>query len=379
MPFIEPILCITPPVDATIHRPYVTLTDFLNSNSICLNSYEERIEVTVRGETLCAEHITNVRETIKSNTKRQRHDSGSEKKSPDTKRTKAVENERFDADSIRKTQVSTSQDGMSTTSNDEFVPSGTDDRDFSSPTYEGAVFDIDVGNHHMPDILSPDECERLEDLNTPIEVKKDCGDPIKTTISKPTKKSDHKSHVGLNNRKRAEIRISTREIYRPLIDEDVLQKIRKGWTIYNVGDLTVGDLYIMFGSDSKLRLEYKWQLPSSIGIKTEPNKVGQKNEPDTSGEEVEPKTEPAALNNGAVASTSDADGLGNKPIVADIKPKSTLSSKLKQLLLLAGMMEKTKRKQSCACGHYCDRGINKIKVMIMILLMKCLRFKMTLN
>lgn len=364
MPFIEPILCITPPVDATIHRPYVTLTDFLNSNSICLNSYEERIEVTIRGETLCAEHITNVRETIKSNTKRQRHDSGSEKKSPDTKRTKPVENDRFDADSIRKTQVSTSQDGMSTTSNDEFVPSSTDDRDFSSPTYDGAVFDIDVANHHMPDILSPDECERLEDLNTSIEIKKESGDQIKTTITKPTKKSDQKSHVGLNNRKRAEIRINTRENYRPLINEDVLQKIRKGWNIYNVGDLTVGDLYIMFGSDSKLRLEYKWEVPNSVDIKPEPNKVGQKNEPDTTGDEVETKIEQAAMTNGTVAATSDADGLVNKPIVADGKPKSTLSSKLKQLLLLAGMMEKTKRKQSCACGHYCDRGINKIKVII---------------
>lgn len=69
---------ISPPSDASIHRPYVNLTDFLNSFSICLNPYKERINLTVRDETLCAEHISNVKDIIKSNTKRQHHDSGLE-------------------------------------------------------------------------------------------------------------------------------------------------------------------------------------------------------------------------------------------------------------------------------------------------------------
>lgn len=367
-PYIEPILCIAPPIDATIHRPYVTLTDFLNSNSICLNSYEERIEATVRGETLCAEHISNVREAIKSNTKRQRHDSGSEKKSPDTKRTKAPENERFDGDVIRKTQVSTSQDGMSTASNDDLMASSVDDRGFASPTYESAVFDIDVVNHHMPDILSADECERLDDINTPIDGKKDGGDPIKTPVmgTKTSRKTDQKGHVAMNSRKRAEVRPTNRDNYRPLINEDVLQRIRKGWHIYSIGDLTIGDLYIMFGSDSKLRLEYKWQMPmSQVDVKIEAGKVPQKNEHDAkeASDDVEVRADGVMVST-AIPSTSDTDCVETKPVVADIKPKATLSNKLKQLLLLAGMMEKTKRKQSCACGHYCDRGVNKIKVIL---------------
>lgn len=362
MPFTEPILCITPPLDATIHRPYVTLTDLLNSNSICLNSYEERIEASVRGETLCAEHITNVRETVKSNAKRQRHDSGSEKKSPDTKRTKAAESERFDGDLLRKTQASTSQDGMSTTSNDDLMAGiVADDRDFASPTYESAVFDMDVVvSHQMPDILSADECERLDELTPASEAKKDGADHQK----KAGKRAEPKGHVTLGGRKRAEMRPNNRDNYRPLIDEDVLQKIRRGWHLYNIGDLTIGDLYIMFGADGRLRLEYNWQTPfKQAEVKAEPGKAGHKTDQPDGHAADEHEAKPDGLTNGAaIAAASEADCGDTKPAVADIRPKTTLSNKLKQLLLLAGMMEKTKRKQSCACGHYCDRGVSKIKV-----------------
>ena len=50
--------------------------------------------------------------------------------------------------------------------------------------------------------------------------------------------------------------LSKEQNFKPLIDEETLKKIRKGWTIATVGDLTVGDLYLMFGNDSRLLLEY---------------------------------------------------------------------------------------------------------------------------
>lgn len=83
------ILCITPSKDAVIHRPMVNLTEFLSSYSICLNSYEQRIGAKVRGEALCAEKLHNFKERMGANAKRQRHDSGSEKHSPDGKKTKS--------------------------------------------------------------------------------------------------------------------------------------------------------------------------------------------------------------------------------------------------------------------------------------------------
>lgn len=368
-PYAEPVLCIAPPSDVTIHRPYVNLTDFLNSYSICLNSYEERINASVRGESLCAEHITSVKETIKSNTKRQRHDSGSEKKSPDTKRTKATEGDKFEHEVIKKSMSSTSQDGMS--NSEELV----DDREFSSPTYENALFEIEDANCHIPESSSADECETeinlwngakfkfepSDDLNPVIDIKKEPTD--QRNISKTTKKAENKSQYGIN--KKRDVRTTNRESFRPLINEEVIQKIRKGWTVYNVGDMTIGDLYIMFGQDSKVRLEYKWISPAQQAeIKTEATKTAQKTDSATfdAKDNTDDDVKSDNVMVGTVSTSNTDDTTDAKPFSMDAKPKNSLSNKLKQLLLLAGMMEKTKRKTSCACGHYCDRGVNKLKV-----------------
>lgn len=367
----DPVLCISPPTDVTIHRPYVNLTDFLNSYSICLNSYEERINATVRGETLCAEHISNVKDTIKSNTKRQRHDSGSEKKSPDTKRTKATDIEKFEQEVIKKSMCSTSQDGMSTT--EEL----TDEREFSSPTYEPALFETDDANCHMPESSSADECETEINLWNGTKFKFEPSDEINSAldpnkkepvdqraVNKAAKKAEHKSQCGLNKKRELRAAAANRESFRPLINEEVIQKIRKGWTIHNVGDMTIGDLYIMFGQDSKVRLEYKWISPLQ---QSETVKIPQK--PDlaaTTFEGKENTDDDSAVKSenvmvSAISTTNDDTG-ETKSFNGNAKSKNSLSNKLKQLLLLASMTEKPKRKTSCACGHYCDRGMNKLKV-----------------
>lgn len=370
----DPVLCISPPTDVTIHRPYVNLTDFLNSYSICLNSYEERINATIRGETLCAEHISNVKDTIKSNTKRQRHDSGSEKKSPDTKRTKAIDSEKFEHEVIKKSMCSTSQDGMSAT--EEL----TDEREFSSPTYETALFETDDANCHIPESSSADECETeinlwngakfkfepTDELNLALDPNKK--EPIdQRAVNKATKKAEHKSQCGMNKKRELRAAAANRESFRPLINEEVIQKIRKGWTIHNVGDMTIGDLYIMFGQDSKVRLEYKWISPVQPSeIKSEAVKIAQKPDGAASFEGKENTEDDGAVKSenvmvGTISTTNDDTG-ESKSFNGNAKSKNSLSNKLKQLLLLATMTEKAKRKTSCACGHYCERGMNKLKV-----------------
>lgn len=401
LPYLESLLCIAPSLDATIHRPYVNLTDFLNSYSICLNSYEERIDATVRGESLCAEHITNFKETVKSNTKRQRHDSGSEKKSPDTKRTKAAENDvkSFEHDVLKKSATSTSQDGMSTASTDDLI-GVHDDRDFSSPTYENAMFELD-GVGHI-ESLSADEADREDAIkfkteqnsddfvSSSCDVKKEpndlsdsvrfecsknemrstssdqLSDCVKRTLasSKTSKKNENKAHLNMG-KKRNDIKTNNREAFRPLINEEVIQKIRKGWTVDNVGDITIGDLYIMFGQDSKVRLEYKWVAHvQQVDSKTDITKVSQKSD------SIEVAEEENVMQSTASATTGE-DCVDAKPFRNDVKPKNVLSNKLKQLLMLAGMTEKTKRRTSCACGHSCDRGFNKIKVTMWNLVVRC--------
>lgn len=373
----EPVLCIAPPSDVPIHRPYVNLTDFLNSYSICLNSYEERIDAKVRSESLCVEHMNNVKEAIKTNTKRQRNDSGSEKKSPDMKRIKCLDGDKYEHEIMKKVASSTSQDGMSTTSTEDLAGSQDDrDRDFMSPTNENAIFDLD-GVNHMPESSSADECERdeliskfktepqIDEINLATDIRKDHNDQKILTLNKGhSKRTEQKAQLNMN-RKRMEIKTNNRDSFRPLIREETIQRIRQGWTISNVGDITIGDLYIMFGQESRLRLEYKWIAPvQQIEIKTDSAKMIQKvdgtsydgkdmTEEDIKGENI---------TSNAVSTANADEMIDTKPSDLDVKTTNVLSNKLKQLLSLAGMMEKTKRKTSCACGHYCDRGMNKTKV-----------------
>lgn len=377
-------------MDATIYRPFVNLNDFLtSSNSICLNSYEERIEASIRGESLCAEHITNFKEMIKSNSKRQRHDSGSEKKSPDAKRTRNDPDAKplndSDTSSFKKMSATTSQDGMSSTSADESVGAADDkyERDFASPTHDNALFEMD-GISHMIDASSADEGDRDEgppvidsikieqnsDVASTTAIKKESIDSVSTSLAsfgepviivpdcikrnlsvhnRGGKRNDGRgqlNHLNSSNSKKRDLRNKDqhRDSYRPLFNDEAAQKVRKGWTLEDVGDITIGDLYLMFGQDSRVRLEYRWMTATShdsIKAMDTDDEIKSELPHNSSSEPVMVKTEP-------VAEVS--------------KPKNSLSNKLRQLLLLASMTEKTKKRTNCACGHYCDRSLNKAKV-----------------
>lgn len=348
----------------------VNLTEFLSSYSICLNSYEERIGATIRGETLCAERVS-FKEMVRANTKRQRHDSGSEKKSPDMKRTRAESDpgkSACDPNGVRKQarDISKLSDDLSTTDEEKY------DVDFMGGSADSA-FEID-GISHIVDSTSADEYER-EDLPK-IEFKAEpldegCGsdgkkepeadqeptlvvpDCIKQNLVK--RRRDGRSTIGTGKR-RDNIR---KEAFRPLINEEVIKEIRKGWTVDSVGDLTIGDLYIMFGQDSKILLEYKWDdtMPE-VEVKSEQVRCSETTGRAGYSEDVKDSI--------AQSVTNEQVFRGDGEEVA--KPRNPLTNKLRQLLLLANMTEKTKRKATCACGHYCDRGANKVKV--------CYRFQL---
>lgn len=356
--FAEPVFRIMPQTDVIIHRPMVNLTEFHSSDNICLNSYEDRIGVTIRGETLSAERMNSLKEMVRANAKRQRHDSGSEKKSPDIKRSRTDSDNSFKK--MGKDGSTKLSDDHSTTDEEKF------DADYMGIGSESLMFDIE-GISQIADSLSADEYEdstvmKLEIKPEPfdemgcLDMQKDneadldnMPDCIKQNLMKKPKR-DPKNALTNMNRKR-DIR---KESFRPLISEDVIKEIRKGWTVDNVGDLTVGDLYVMFGQDSKVLLEYTWEDTL--------------NDHDVKSEEIK-YSETVA---GRLASIDDSKELsGNTTICTtdtlkdgDVKLKirNPLTNKLKQLLLLANMTEKSKRKTACSCGHYCDRSVIKVKV-----------------
>ncbi|KAI4463285.1 cramped protein [Holotrichia oblita] len=111
-----------------------------------------------------------------------------------------------------------------------------------------------------------------------------------------------------------------------------IAKIRNGWTLVDCGTLSIGDLYLMFGSDSKLILEYNWDQDV---IKKEEEPSGNKNQ-----ENIEP---------------IDEFDCSTKADIKDslIKHPNDLSVTLKRLLSVAKLHYRKNRIQ-CPCGHVCS-------------------------
>ncbi|XP_058442945.1 protein cramped [Malaya genurostris] len=372
----QKILCFTPSKEAVIHRPMINLTEFLSSYSICLNSYEQRIGAKVRGEVLCSEKLHSFKERMGANSKRQRHDSGSEKHSPDGKKVKHEPPKEIKEEKVNDNQAVASfvevfkspnasnesidlnletsdGEGLPLTKpcvvlmNATLVNTSSDDPDLKSPEsndsikfpglsklkYESDAVGSSTGGENSND-GTISENEQLKTSKTDEVVEPPVNeDIIKTTV----KRKESKERCKRKDSKAGVSGLSSLQ-FRPLISEETIQKIREGWTAQSVGDLTVGDLYIMFGEENKLFLEYCWVTPKenrALGSE------GSLPVDDTVQEESCNKVNGNVKDN-TVKSVSFED--------------ISLSQRLKQLLQIANLNEKT-GKRRCPCGHVCDRRL----------------------
>lgn len=344
----ESIFCLAPPPDTTIHRPMVNLAEFMSSNSICLNSYEDRIGVTIKGESLCTERLNVLKEIIKTS-KRQRHDSGVEKKLIEAKKIKTEPDVKGADPCCSSSSSSEKKEDSDVLCSGQQEPSGG----LTPTALTCNTFEID-GIKHMDSLF--DDADKKESFSMDIsfnltnettdnkeEIKlvdikefiigaaeSDNVNDTKNVITETPRTNEPKSNKKKCTKKKND---SRKDHFRPLLNDDVIREIRRGWTISNVGDLTVGDLYIMFGKDFKVSLEYKWIEP----IKTDPT---------------------TAVNESTAASTD----IVPEPI--NVPKKNDLGNKLKQLLTLANMTDKVKKKSNCSCGHFCDNRLNKSRVCV---------------
>lgn len=349
----ESIFCLAPPVDTTIHRPMVNLAEFMSSNSICLNSYEDRIGVTVKGESLCTERLNVLKEIIKTS-KRQRHDSGVEKKTGDGKKIKteidskgsdpcsssSSIDKKDDSDGHCSSQLELSgaltpltPSTPSASSSNSFEIEGIKHIEsslFDETTEKKDSFSVDISFNLPNETVDNKDEIKLVDIKEFITNCSDVDtvDETKIVITETTPRtSEPKSNKKKCTKKKNDAR---KDHFRPLLNDDVIREIKRGWTIANVGDLTVGDLYIMFGKDFKVSLEYKW----IERIKTD-----------------------SIMGNESIASSTD---IVLEPM--NVQKKNDLGNKLKQLLALANMTDKVKKKSNCSCGHFCDNRLNKSRV-----------------
>lgn len=338
----ESIFCLAPPVDTTIHRPMVNLAEFMSSNSICLNSYEDRIGVTVKGESLCTERLNVLKEIIKTS-KRQRHDSGVEKKLVDGKKIKTeIDSKVSDPCTSDKKEDSDGHCSSQLEFSGGLTPSVLNSNSFDiegirhietlfEETDKKEPFSMDISFDLTNETIDNKDEIKLVDIKEFITSANDVDivdsvDDTKIVITETPRTSEPKSNKKKCTKKKNDAR---KDHFRPLLNDDVIREIKRGWTISNVGDLTVGDLYIMFGKDFKVSLEYKWIEP----IKTD----------STTGNE-------------SIASTD----IVLEPM--NVQKKNDLGNKLKQLLALANMTDKVKKKSNCSCGHFCDNRLNKSRV-----------------
>lgn len=255
-------LRLTPPPDCKINVLSINLSEYFTRKSICLHSYEHRIGITNTGYTFCNE--SNFKLINKNNNKK---------------------GYRPRADSISDKSEKSPQKSTPTVKDNELCDSAENERGGES---NKVVNDTNT-THLVP---------QLENQET--------GD--ETLKIKVEKKEETQNDV-VNDQNQA------------LID-----RMRKGWTEHDSESTTLGELYLMFGTDLRLVLEYSWE----------------KNSTKVETEESECKPENIEMN-------GDISNDGSK--------KLDLSDSLSKLLSVAKLHYR-KNIIKCPCGHVCGTKNN---------------------
>uniref|UniRef100_A0A182SWD5 SANT domain-containing protein n=1 Tax=Anopheles maculatus TaxID=74869 RepID=A0A182SWD5_9DIPT len=292
-----PVLRFVPAQNVIIHRPMISLTDFQSNTSICLNSYEQRIGVKVPGETLCvAEKPNACKDRITATGRRQRTDSGSEKACSESKKPKYDDGgkepneEKPFGELLAQNGAFTEQFKSPNASNEStelkdflgcevrhhYAPSRSTDSDAlvarqSDNSCDGyALMDGEIllAARYQPDTAESSAGEEAikgvgngslaGSTTTTTFTNTTVTTNTTTTTTIVTVKKKKKYHRRKGDARKPNGALPSMNHFRPLVSEEQMKRIRDGWTLDSVGDITVGDLYIMFGTEMKVELEYDW-------------------------------------------------------------------------------------------------------------------------
>lgn len=112
----------------------------------------------------------------------------------------------------------------------------------------------------------------------------------------------------------------------------VVERATAGWSLPTAGSVRIGDLYLMFGSDAKVNLDYWWQL-----------------EEHKTDAAVVPAVETATSPTSTSSSSASSD---NSSTTSGAAQSNSLTLALKKLLSIA-KLNYAKTKVHCPCGHEC--------------------------
>uniref|UniRef100_A0A182LYG5 Myb-like domain-containing protein n=1 Tax=Anopheles culicifacies TaxID=139723 RepID=A0A182LYG5_9DIPT len=400
-----PVLRFVPAQAVVIHRPMISWTDFQSNTSICLNSYEQRIGVKVPGETLCvAEKPAGCKERLTATGRRQRTDSGSEKVGNESKKPKydeggkepseekpyselLVQNEAFTElfKSPSASNESTELKDFLGYAGHHYAPSRTVDCDAlvarqSDNSCDGfALMDGELlpAARYQPDTAESSAGEEAIKGNGSNGLTSSCtttttitnttvATSTTTTTTIVTVKKKKKYHRRKGDTGKPNTIPPSMNHFRPLVSEEQMQRIRDGWTLDSVGDLTVGDLYIMFGAEMKVELEYDWVLDDTVATNQEVKEcvpTPASSQPDE-GEQLEQTANDVKPTVTIIPDAQVGSGGGVKEdetavptSVVKEEPKEhrrcpvdSISRRLKSLLFIASLESKDTKKRTAHTG-----------------------------
>lgn len=209
----------------------VQLNELLKSDYLCLNSYEERIGANERGEALSLEKIVHIKDLQRNAAKRTRNDSSSDKC---VKLFKCENDTKIEVSSTNHIEM---ESGVTMIEQDSCDAKHTDEE------FMSIQIKSENGEHENQPLLTPP----VFDIQQPF--KTECQ---QSKLNAPRKKKEATQQQNFKPTKHEQM-----QNYKPLIDEESIRQVEQGWTLENVGDVTIGDLYLMFGSDCRLTLEYE--------------------------------------------------------------------------------------------------------------------------
>lgn len=331
VPITEPAICFQPKPGVAIHRPLLSITAYLSSINICLTAYEERLGIKVRSETL----ENNTMSSAAGNAKRARTESGSEKRSPESKKVKSLSSPAYEKSSLDDLTDGNSYAKLEANNIDDLNESIVD---LLMPL-PSAFVPTDSVATASTNAISTSICSSSSSSTsafatqlTAIASSIQTATATSTSISAPASARTKRDSIGPSTGKSAKANAGPARNFKPLLSDEVIKRIRRGWTVSNAADITIGDLYVVLGQDSKLELEYYWcdaETNNLTSISCSPSSSSASSLP---------------------YNTNDCDSAERVKAITT----ATVSNKLKHLLMVANLSERV-RKRQCNCGHSCDR------------------------
>ncbi|XP_053616508.1 protein cramped isoform X2 [Plodia interpunctella] len=156
-------------------------------------------------------------------------------------------------------------------------------------------------------VVDKDDEVKIDDTAKDDDVK---ADDVKTDDSKP-------DEAKVDETKADEVK-GEEKIEEPKLDVDIetaMKQIRRGWSIHDAGDLTIGDLYLMFGARSRLELDYWWAEPTPP-LPAPPHKAKTESPPERKTDKTPDKGTDSSVEDGDKRE-SDTDIFSPKPFGQD--------------------------------------------------------------